>query len=128
MRGITLKVRRLDAMRVLADQIRTKTAEFEKEKKAYPGKLAEGKKLAIAHLQENIKSVRAGKDYKQLQGYIEGVDYSTRCKRFPKPPELNVCNERRMLDMLRLGTQEVISINSNHELWDIIQSKCEVIT
>jgi hypothetical protein len=115
-------------MRVIADVMRKKQAEFEREKRAFPIKLAQDKKRTLTRLALLTKRVKAAKSSEALSSVADTnvVEWSNR-KDFVRDPSLNLCQEKQLLILLQNDVRKVVPINSNHELWAMLQGKCEPI-
>lgn len=128
-RGITIRIDRTQAIRIVGEAMRVKTQQFERDKKIYPDQLAKAKKLVAARLKSLHTEVNNGCTFERLNKIVSEslFDWSRRKDIVPSRPELNVCMEKGLLLMLRQDVRKIIPINSNHELWAILQGKCEVI-
>jgi hypothetical protein len=119
-RGFTIKVERVAAMRALAIVIRNKTQEFERARVGYPEQFAAQKKQALRLVKQlECKLVKA-KTVEQTHNWYE-VEWKARKDIFSSPPTLNVYSEKHALEMLERDVRKVISINSNSDLWAMLQ-------
>lgn len=125
-RGFTIRIDRVIAMRALAARIREKNTEFEKARKAYPKQFRADKKAAIRLLDECKKKLSCATKVEETSHWSE-VDWKTRNNLFGPSPVLNVCSERHALQMLEMDTRKIVSVNSNSELWAMLEGKCEVV-
>lgn len=129
MRGITIRIERAAAVRELGAAIRTKTQEFEKQKSAHPKHLDSLRKVAMKAVQIRTKKILQAETMEQIRDLVrEDLLPWKEINKFPTTPTLNVCQEKEFLTMLQRDVRKVIPINSNHSLWALLQSKCEVIT
>jgi uncharacterized protein (DUF1499 family) len=113
-------------MREIAAVICCKTEEFEKAEKAYPKQFVSDKKKALAMLQRAVLKLAKAKTVEQTRQWHE-LDWKERKELFPSPPVLRVCDEKHALELLERDVREVVPINSNSDLWEMLQSKCEII-
>lgn len=127
-RGITILVGRAEAIRAIGAAIRTTTSEFEKKKREYPKQLNEMKKLALARLQTIAKELRNGITPERMNTLLstDVLPWQERKDFTFTPPTLNVCQLKHYLEMLQKDVREVIPINSNSDLWDLLETKCEI--
>lgn len=127
MRGITIRVDRAEAMRVLGAAMRTKAADFEREKATFPKRLADAKKRAIAKTAERLKAIRACNDGDRLNSLLSDDIIPWNKRDIPRRPILTLCREKQLLLMLQQDVRKVVPINSNHDLWAILQGQCETL-
>lgn len=123
--GFKFQMSRVDVMRVLAERVRTKTAEFEKLKSEHKAQVAKDKQALVAELHKLWVAARASKNPEELSKLHE-VKYETRKTWFRPGPTLNVCQEKHYLNTLKLDKREELSILSTTELGLILQGDCEV--
>jgi hypothetical protein len=128
-RGITIRIDRAQAIRIVGEAMRLKTQQFERDKKAYPIQLAKAKKIVLAKLKSLQAEVSNGCTSERLDKIVSEdlIAWQRRRDIIPSHPELNICTEKGLLLMLQQDVRKIIPINSNHELWAILQGKCEVI-
>jgi hypothetical protein len=127
-RGITIRVLRTDAIRMLGDHMRKKTQEFERQKRQMPKVLEAARTRAIKCTELRMKQILQATKVERLSELL-GEDlmaYKNR-NQLGYTPELNLCKEKQLLLMLQNDVRKVIPINSNHELWGILQGKCEPV-
>lgn len=128
MRGISLRIDRAEALRLLGAKIRQDSQEFEKAKRALPKQTENVRALLLSALRKAEQDIKAAKtldDLKELAGK-DLLQWEKR-KDLPVTPQLSLCNVKNHLDMLKLDTRKVIPINSNSYLWSLLEGKCEVI-
>ena len=128
-RGVTLKINRAETIRLLGSIMRDKKARFDAEKKEFGPAFRMAKQEVLAALKQRMTLVHAADSVDRLCKLAtdDPIEYSRRSGVMPKVPELNVCAEKRVLLMLQQDVREFIPINSNHELWAVLQDKCEVL-
>lgn len=126
-RGITIRINRQEAIRMLGAAIREKTQEFSREKKALPKATEKFRALIIKRLKERIQEAERAKTLEKLKSLDATLFHWKEQKVFPSVPTLNVCALKNFLDMLQHDTRKVIPINSNSLLWMLLKDKCEVI-
>ncbi len=127
-RGITIRIDRAQALRIVGEAMRKKTEQFERDKKSYPVRLAKAKQVVLKRLTKIKAEVSNGCNIKRLNEIVSEdiLPWKERAI-MPSTPELNLCTEKGLLLLLQNDVRNVIPINSNHELWAILQGKCEVI-
>ena len=127
-RGITIRVNRVEAIRAIGAGIRKSTAEFEKAKREYPKELEKVKKIALVRISDLSKELRNGITPERLHTIISSdvLPWEARKDFQFSPPTLNLCQLKHYLEMLQKDVREVIPINSNSELWALLETKCEV--
>lgn len=128
-RGITIKIDRLQAIRILGEAMRQKKQQFDRERESYPRKLEHARMSILFKLKSRVSAVEKSTSSQQLSKLCEDVlDYRERNDLIPNKPALNLCQEKQLLLMLQNDVRKVVPINSNHELWSILQGKCEVLS
>jgi hypothetical protein len=127
-RGITIRIDRLEAIRILGASMREKTQAFERAKKSYPHRFAQAKKKVVARFLVLTQQARSADTSEKLLKLASSdpIEWTQR-KDFTSPPQLNLCREKQLLLMLQNDVRKVVPINSNHELWAILQGKCEPV-
>lgn len=128
-RGITIRINRREAIRIIGEAMRQKTKNFELEKKRFPAVFAWQRALAARYYTRKTMRIRAAKTPAELHELLNEntIDYTIKKDWAQSPPELNLCREKQLLLMLQNDVREIVPINSNHELWAILQGKCEPI-
>ena len=126
-KGITIRVERAEALRVLGAAMRRKQQDFDRDKQQYPKKFEAWKKATAAKLHHAADQVERATTYEKANAGIEAANLGYKWRnQAPSRPELRLCSEKQMLQMLQMDTRDIVPINSNHELWSILQGKCEV--
>lgn len=126
-RGITIRIDRMEAVRLLGAKIRQETQEFERAKAAIPKHVAHTRKLlqrALRDIAAKIAKAKTLDSLKELAGK-DLLDWKKR-NTLPMTPQFNVCNMANHLKMLRLDERKVIPIGSTSYLWALLEGKCEV--
>lgn len=128
MRAMTVKVNRAEAIRIVGAAMRTKTQEFERTKKASVGALEKTRTVVLKAAERRVKKVLQAETVDALRDLARAdlMDWRD-IKDFPVTPELNLCELKSLLVFLQNDVRKTVSISSNHELWAILQGKCEVI-
>ena len=128
MRSMTMKVNRAEAIRLVGAAIRTKTLEFERAKKSLPAQLEKTRSVVLKAAEKRVKDILRAESADKLTDLARAdlMDWRD-MKGFPKTPELNVCSLKALLLILQNDVRKTVTISSNHELWAIIQDKCEPI-
>lgn len=126
-RGITVRIDRAEAMRLLGAKIRQESQEFEQAKKRLPAQVEQVRKTLLRSIRVAERKVKSAKTLDALKGLAHNdiLDYKQRNK-LPSVPQLNLCNMNNHLGMLRLDKRKVIPINSNSMLWSLLEGKCEI--
>lgn len=127
-RGITIKINRAEAVRIIGAAMRTKTQQFHRDKATWPKRFQRYQKVVVGRLMRSVRDARVASSSQKLIKVAEAseIKWSVR-KDIPREPELNLCKEKQLLLMLQNDVREVVPINSNHELWAVLQGKCEPI-
>lgn len=128
MRGISLRIDRAEALRLLGAKIRQDSQEFEKAKRALPKQTENVRALLLSALRKAEQDIKSAKTLDELKtlASMDILQWEKR-KDLPVTPQLSLCNVKNHLDMLKLDTRKVIPINSNSYLWSLLEGKCEVI-
>lgn len=126
--SITIRVDRLEAIRILGESMRKKTQEFKTRKALWPGEFRKQRALAAGYYSRKAAALRIAKTVHEFTKLLNDgtIDFKLR-RDWAGPPELNLCIEKRLLLMLQNDVRKVVPISSNHELWAILQGKCEPI-
>lgn len=126
-RGVTIRLNRVEGMRLLAAKIRKESDDYKAMKAALPRQAKEIRAQILDSLKAHTKAARAAKTLEELVkvASVDLVDYRQR-NQWPSEPRLRVCDAKAYLEMFQRDSREVISINSNSELWQMLQSPCEV--
>ncbi len=114
-------------MRLLAAKVRKGQDDYKTAKSALPQQVRQVKAAILAALKSHVRAVRAAKSIEDLNklASVEIVNYRIR-NQWPSEPRLRVCDAKHYLEMFQRDSREVISVNSNSELWRMLQSPCEV--
>ena len=128
MRGITIRVNRANAIRVIGAAMRDKQSAFEKEKRQFPRKVELARKAVIARLKLHLKAAASAK-HDELASLVNQdiMPWKERNSLIPAEPTLNLCREKQLLLMLQNDVRDIVPVNSNHDLWAVLQGKCEVV-
>lgn len=123
-----IKINRLEAIRMIGAAIRTKTQEFERDKKALPARTERVRSAVLKAAERRVKDILRADSLEKLtilarSDLMQWKD----TKDFPSPPELNVCRLKALLLQLQNDVRKSVMIGGDHELWSILNAKCEVI-
>lgn len=128
MRGQSFKIARQDMLRALAKSMREKQAQFDKETREYPRLIVQHKKIAERHIQSCLQRLRKAKTAQAAREAMNDCDnWKITKDLFPSPPKLNLCAEENFVRMLQLDTRKTIPVNSNSQLWALVEGKCEIV-
>jgi hypothetical protein len=114
-------------MRLLAAKVQKGQRDYKTAKSALPQQARQVKAAILAALKSHVRAVRAAKSIEDLNklASVEIVNYRIR-NQWPPEPRLRVCDAKHYLEMFQRDSREVIPVNSNSELWRMLQSPCEV--
>jgi len=128
MRAMTMKVNRAEAIRLVGAAIRTKTQEFERKKRLMPKRLEHARNIVAKAAEKRLKEVLQAQNVAKLRELArEDLLSWEEVKDFPEVPQLNVCSLKNLLLLLQNDVRKNIPISSDHELWSVLEGKCEVI-
>jgi hypothetical protein len=126
--AMTMKVNRMEAIRMVGEAIRTRTQEFERAKKDIPAQMEKVRSVVLKAAEKRVKEVLQATTIGKLNDLARADLMEWKyTKDFPLAPSLNVCSLRSLLLLLQNDTRKTVPIRSDHELWAILQGKCEVI-
>ena len=120
-----LRVKRQDAIRALAAEVRKITAHCESELEKYPSALEAKREQIVAKLEKVTASIASAKTAESIQAIINNNDlgYSWR-KDIPAKPSNGSCQHARMLKQLQMDTREIIPVGEKDVLWNLLVAKC----
>ena len=109
--------------------MRKKAEKFELEKKQFPAQIAQARKKTVARLMQLIKEARVTSKPMVLKQILNNnpMGWQQLKDLVPEVPMLNLCTEKQLLLMLQNDVRKVVPINSNHELWAVLQGQCKPI-
>lgn len=126
---LRITITKVELIRLLAKRIRKLTAQYEKEKRAYPEKLARLKQIAEKEAQLRWRSIKDASGARIIQA-VRNFDanwYKIE-NQIISPPSLNVCYEKNLIEKLRMGEKEKISLRESDPLWTLIkEDACKII-
>jgi len=115
--NLRITITRVELMRLLAAQIRKKTAAFEKLKKKYPRELMLYQKKLVGEMGERFDALRDATTYEQVfRAAHKSCDYKL-LNGIPQPPKLNVCRENELLQQLKFEKREKLSLRASDQVW-----------
>lgn len=126
-RAFTVKINRMEAIRLVGAAIRTKTQEFEQAKKIAPAQLEKTRSIVLKAAEKRVKAILQADSIADLTELCQDVIPWQGRKDFPDVPQLSVCSLKAFLLVLQNDMRKTIPLRSDHELWAILQGKCEVI-
>ena len=126
-RGVTIRLNRVEGMRLLAAKIRKEQDEYKLAVAVRPRHIRELRARILSALKEKAKAARSAKSIMELIELAskDVIEWQKR-KDFSSEPKLRVCDAKTYLEMFQRDSREVIPVNSNSELWQMLQSPCEV--
>jgi hypothetical protein len=106
---MTVRIDRLEAIRMLGEHMRKKTQEFEREKRGHTVALEKVRTVAIKCVEKRMKELLQATKIEQLSHLLahEMLEYKERNK-LPSTPELNLCREKQLLLMLQNDVRKII--------------------
>lgn len=129
-RTFAVRVAKQEAIRLLAEAMRKKQAQFKDDLATYEKedkKREEDDAKAFVKWQADIAKIKSPEDLVDKNGYYRVPSLPSRGVVKPQPV-LSLCEENQLLTMLRADTRDTIPVPEGSLLWTFIQGHCTPIT